>query len=207
MRQLYEQRTMSRTFEWAHSKEDTVKLLSEAYRAEVECRHRTFTEDTNTRDCIDAFASFLSAPGDKFGCMMCGTVGNGKTTLLRAFQNALVWMDDRGFFPTRTGLVIVEAKDISEYTKDRDAYRTMKDRILLGIDDLGRESTEVVDYGNVLTPVIDLLEYRYNNRLFTFVTTNLTGKQIREKYGNRIADRCNEMFRMIVFKGSSYRER
>ena len=76
---------------------------------------------------------------------------------------------------------------------------------MLSIDDLGVEPSEVLDYGNVLSPVIELLSRRYNAQLFTIVTTNLTPKQIREHYGERIADRFNEMFERIVFENSTYR--
>ena len=43
--------------------------------------------------------------------------------------------------------------------------------------------------------------------LFTFITTNLTKSQIREKYGNRIADRFNEMLEVIIFKNETYRDK
>ena len=76
---------------------------------------------------------------------------------------------------------------------------------MLAIDDLGTEPAEVLDYGNVLNPAIDLLSARYTDQLFTVVTTNLTPKQIREHYGDRIADRFNEMFERIVFYNSTYR--
>ena len=45
---------------------------------------------------------------------------------------------------------------------------------VLGFDDLGTEPSEVSDYGNVYTPVIDLLTKRYEEQLFTIITTNLT---------------------------------
>ena len=45
---------------------------------------------------------------------------------------------------------------------------------VLGLDDLGTEPSEVLDYGNVYTPVIDLLTKRYEEQLFTIITTNLT---------------------------------
>ena len=57
----------------------------------------------------------------------------------------------------------------------------------------------------MLNPAIDLLSARYTDQLFTVVTTNLTPKQIREHYGDRIADRFNEMFERIVFDNSTYR--
>ena len=76
---------------------------------------------------------------------------------------------------------------------------------MLGIDDLGTEPQEVMDFGNVVTPVIDLLTKRYDEQLFTIITTNLTPKQIRKHYGDRIADRLNEMVEKIVFNNGTYR--
>lgn len=62
-----------------------------------------------------------------------------------------------------------------------------------------------MDYGNVYTPVIDLLTKRYEEQLFTIITTNLTPQQIREHYDDRIADRLNEIVEKIVFKNGTYR--
>ena len=76
---------------------------------------------------------------------------------------------------------------------------------MFGIDDPGTESQEVMDFGNVVTPVIDLLTKRHDEQLFTIITTNLTPKQIREHYGDRIAERLNEMVEKIVFTNNSYR--
>ena len=38
----------------------------------------------------------------------------------------------------------------------------------------------------------------------TLITTNLTPQQIREHYGDRIADRLNEMVKKIVFSNATY---
>jgi DNA replication protein DnaC len=42
-------------------------------------------------------------------------------------------------------------------------------------------------------------------QLFTIITTNLTPAEIREKYGDRIADRMNEMMVKIIFNNPTYR--
>ena len=100
----------------------------------------------------------------------------------------------------------VDAREICDAAKnDYKAYKGLCSQLMLSIDDLGVEPSEVLDYGNVLSPVIELLSRRYNAQLFTIVTTNLTPKQIREHYGERIADRFNEMFERIVFENSTYR--
>ena len=100
----------------------------------------------------------------------------------------------------------MDAKYIAYLCKNNyEAYRKLISVDMLGIDDLGTEPSEVLDYGNVYTPVIDLLTKRYEEQLFTVITTNLTPQQIREHYGDRIADRLNEMVKKIVFSNGTYR--
>ena len=40
---------------------------------------------------------------------------------------------------------------------------------VLGLDDLGTEQSEVLDYGNVYTPAIDPKIKRYEEQLFTII--------------------------------------
>ena len=152
-------------------------------------------------------AHWLTSPSSHFGMMLCGGCGNGKSTVLRAFQQLLNSLhipkpDNDG----TCGIQIVDAKYIAHLCKNNhEAYRKLISVDMLGIDDLGTEPSEVMDYGNVYTPVIDLLTKRYEEQLFTIITTNLTPQQIREHYGDRIADRLNEMVKKIVFNNGTYR--
>lgn len=180
-------------------------LITAAYQAEVEYRRRTFVGDKDTTENIAKFAKFLTSDTSKFGVMFSGICGNGKTTLICAFQSVLNYMRDKGLFDENTGISIIDAKEIAHFAKDMKQFSGLRTREMLAIEDMGREPLEMLDYGNVLNPVIDLLEYRYNQQLFTVITTNLTPKEIREKYGNRIADRFNEMFDRIIFSNSTYR--
>lgn len=103
------------------------------------------------------------------------------------------------------GMEIVDAMEITILSKDYNKMRSLRSRSMLAIDDLGKEPAEVLSYGNVLSPVVDLLEYRYQHQLFTAITTNLTAAELQEKYGVRIADRFNEMLEVIVFQDVRYR--
>jgi DNA replication protein DnaC len=111
-------------------------------------------------------------------------------------------MQDEGFdFQREYSMDIINAKDLI------DANKTSQ---RLGIDELGIEPVEVQDYGNIITPSSDVLAYRYDRRLPTFVTTNLAqdkrdGETLRMRYGDRLADRFNEMFYVIGFYNQSYR--
>lgn len=193
-------------FRLPYTKEQAYDLMRAAYMAEVEFRHREYKEDEHVVANLRSVASYLTDEGSRFGIMLCGVCGNGKTTMLYAFQNMLNYLIDRNIFDKeKVGIRIIDAKEILSLGKDDKEFSRIRADKMIGIEDLGKEQTGVMDYGNLINPVIDLLEYRYNQQLFTFITTNLTPKDIRKKYGNRIADRFNEMLHVVIFGGKTYR--
>lgn len=137
--------------------------------------------------------------------MLLGNVGVGKTTILRALQQSFLGLAAYGRIPDDVYLRYVPASSIDNREAYKSTYATLCDEKLLAIDDLGAEGTEHLDFGTVTTPVIDLIEYRYTRRLFTCFSTNLPLKELKLKYGSRIADRFNEMCEYIGFAGESYR--
>ena len=189
------------------------ELLKDAYIAEVQNRGRRPVYSTESSEKIGQLADLLTTPSPTFGFMLSGNVGNGKTTLLYAFQTLLNCMrikrPQNGGVESEWdvyGIRIVDAADVSRMALDRDeAWKRLRNEDMLAIEDMGKEPTETMSYGNVLSPITELMEYRYDKQLFTAVTTNLTPRQISEKYGERIADRFREMFCKIVFKNDSYR--
>ena len=192
------------------SQEQAVQLMIAAYEAEVEFRHGTCRLDENTTKAISSLAECLTKQSPKFGLMFCGTCGNGKTTMLFALRSAISYLARAGYIQTdnsteSSSLLVVDAKDIVSYAREPNEMKKLAARRMLAIEDLGKEAAEVLDYGNVINPAVDLLEKRYDNQLFTVITTNLRAREIREKYGDRIADRFNEMLDVIIFKGNSYR--
>ena len=55
-------------------------------------------------------------------------------------------------------------------------------------------------------PLVGIVSsYRYERMLPTIVTTNLSGKAIREKYGDRLADRFNEMMQVVTMPDINFR--
>ncbi len=183
----------------------TVWLLTEAYKLEVERRSRAYIANEKTEEYIRRVAVFLTGGGQKFGLMFCGQCGNGKTTMVRAMQTAINSLGNNNYFKEPTALTSVDAKDYVLRSRDLHELENLRSKKMLFLDDLGREPAEVLEYGNRLNPVTDLIEYRYDKQLFTGFTTNLTPKEIREVYGDRVADRFNEMLEVIVFENKSYR--
>lgn len=213
--------TTAARFRFNLTPQDALDLLTAAYRYEVQRRQRQFVLDANTESNLISLACYLTQPVPKFGVMCCGTCGNGKTTLLYAFQRVVNYLHDRHHFSFldsenrqfKASMEIFRAKEIAQLSRDQKQFREIVQRPMLAIDDMGTEAAEVYDYNNINTPVADVIDYRYNHQLFTFITTNLVAKQkddkdvtIRMKYGDRIADRFNEMLHVIIFKDITYRK-
>ena len=101
---------------------------------------------------------------------------------------------------------IIDAKSMAAICKSNyEDWKRLMHQDLLAIDDLGTEPREVMNYGNIINPTVDILTRRYENQLFTIISTNLTPPQISQVYGERIADRMREMMEVIPFTNSSYR--
>lgn len=91
------------------------------------------------------------------------------------------------------------------FETNRDRFILCKETFLLAIDDFGTEDRDFYLFGNHYTPIEDLLSYRYDRMLPTILTTNLPPSFIREKYGDRLADRFNEMMQVVYMPDVNFR--
>ena len=163
---------------------------------------------------INSIAVMMTTKSTKCGILLCGNCGNGKTTTMNAFVSVCRFMDgvektramEQGKLPKSTNIQVTTARRLTQVAKDENCMNDAKKAHVLCIDDIGLEPTEVLDYGNAINPVIEIIEHRYRQQLFTFITTNLTPKQIREKYGDRVADRFNEIMKCIVYDNPTFRK-
>lgn len=178
-------------------------MLTASYMAEVEYRRHKY--NPLAEEYISKAAEWLVA-GERFGLLMCGLTGNGKTTLMLAILSLINYFDLRDDYNNELRVKLIDARELVRLNKDNyQLFRTYRNAPMLAIDDIGTEPAEVLDYGNVLSPIVDVLSYRYNEQLFTLATTNLGPKDIRNKYKDRIADRFNEMMEKLIFTNHSYR--
>ena len=191
------------------STEEAAAFIDTALRLEVADRGKVFIDSSELQGYILRIAKLFTKPTAKFGILLCGGVGNGKTSMMYALQNLIrnleIPLNDNTTFGT-WGMRVERAKFIYNQVKvDSQEYLQIQNANMLGIDDLGEEEPTLMNYGNRVTPVIDLISYRYCRMLFTMVTTNLTPAQIRSTYGDRIADRFNEMMLILPYRNPSFR--
>lgn len=188
--------------------------LYAAYVAELNIRRRVAVPDAATKEHIRKAAEWLADGKGKFGLLLTGLYGNGKTTLMMAMVNLINWLFDSASSSERVSIRVVKAKEIAEMALDdrtRESFKKLYWEDMLAIDELGEEPPEILRYGMPHTPLRDLLEERYARQKLTIVTTNLlesakAGKhQITEHYGARVADRFHEMMTIIPFTNPSYR--
>jgi len=130
------------------------------------------------------------------GLIFAGKVGCGKSLLMMAYLR----VSDEYSRKITTGVHsktlagLIKQSSIEEYS-----------RRPLFIDELGREESEVKDYGNVVKPVIDLFSMRYEYGARTYATTNYNYTSLEGFYGPFIRSRMEEMMTYIPMPGESRR--
>jgi len=180
--------------DWPFNSGETSELLRAAYERRVQVSHREYKE--LPFGMLESVANWI-CNGKSVGLLLCGGMGNGKTTLAKSMVDVLG--AQLKLFPMfRTERDIAREKDNFEYIKDLSKTK------FLVLDDMGTEGVSN-SYGNVYSPTIDILTKRYELFLPTICTTNLNIEDIGKRYGERLEDRIKEMFSVIVFENESYR--
>lgn len=170
---------------------------------------------SNDRAFID-YCTHLGIEGaslDK-GLLLGGMIGVGKTWLMRLFSK-----NQRQVFTVKTAKSIADTfqsegeesfKGLIECPKlpVNDAQNFFHPIMGICIDDIGTEELKN-HYGNRKNVVGDLIELRYargNVGKLMHMTTNLTMKQVKEFYGDRVGSRLRETMNIIELKGEDRRK-
>ena len=200
---------MTRGLRLPLSDKDVKNLIYGFYKREVEVRKRTFRFTAELRDNISRIGDFLTTEDNYYGLFMPGTVGNGKTTMMRAIKDLFVYLIDKEKITYCEGdkyPTFLTARELAEISRDKNSFKIVKNTKYLFIDDLGAEPVEISNYGNFVYPYIDVLEYRYDRLLPTFISSNFNASDLCNKYeSERVKDRMKEMFQIISFKEESFR--
>jgi DNA replication protein DnaC len=135
------------------------------------------------------------------GLLLIGAPGVGKTCAMKAFIKS----QDRHMHS-----ITAYDVEIGYKTKGLE-YRSVHSYGSIYVDDIGIESTYILDFGSKYYPIQTFIFERHR-RFVTdkdkfYGTTNLNFADLREKYGERVLDRLFEMVNFITVIGESYRYR
>lgn len=173
----------------------------------------TFSEfvcdDNNSEIITNLYYYFI---GDQESCTwnvdkgiyMYGKIGCGKTLLMSAFLKVVAGI-------CRIITTTIHAKQIYE----RIQKKGIESMVMcpLFIDELGRESLEINEFGNKIRPIQDLFAMRYESGARTFCTSNFSTEQLEGKkvdgvlkgYGRYVRTRMEEMMNIVKLPGDNRR--
>ena len=122
------------------------------------------------------------------GLLMSGSNGRGKSTILTGVLPLL-------FLASGYALKTFNAQDLEINNLPW----------AVAIDEMGQDSVKN-DYGTKVDAVEYAISHCENNMKLLILTSNLSRKQIVERYGFRVMDRIERLCKLVVFKGDSFRK-
>lgn len=154
--------------------------------------------------CYATNSSAFSGDLDK-GIMLQGKYGCGKSVILETYSmlhNHIVM----NYSLRQPLLTFIQSIELQEQIV-KQSVKAFIQRPLI-IDEFGRESKTVQDFGNILRPISELLSIRADMGTLTHGTTNFTLDTLSstEFYGGMIGDRLKMMFNFIPIPGESRRK-
>jgi hypothetical protein len=169
--------------------------------------------DTSMK-CLDPVSGQVIPGRLKHGIYIAGNTGTGKTwcmEIMQAYIQAIgikvLWHNDNDPRPLywRT----IRADGLCDVWAESGNIQQYKTAPMLAIQDLGNEPPETLYMGNRLDVVRYVIEYRGDMHAeMTFITSNLRmgGGILKERYGDRVSSRLQEMCNYLVIKGKDRRK-
>lgn len=140
----------------------------------------------------DEVASWLTDNKGR-GLLMYGTCGRGKTVLGRYVLPAVLLHYHRK---------VCSYYDAQDMNKKLDEVLS---RHILSLDDIGTEGMSI-KFGEKRMAFAEVMDIVEKKGKLVIVSSNLDGKALRERYGDRIFDRLIATTVRVVFNGDSLRK-
>lgn len=191
---------------------DYKKLLAQSANTILEKRREevAFSIDKLNEPVIKQLYLYLTLD-DRFsgdlqkGIMLVGKYGCGKTLIMQAvteMYNSVI----HSLHIQRPLLKFFKSVELQDILRSK-SIKSFS-RMPLVIDEFGREPKQVMEFGNLRSPMIELLCERYDSGAWTHGVSNFTLDTLssENQYGKMTGDRLKSMFNFIELKGESRRK-
>ena len=218
---MEKQSTTLPTYKLPLTKEQVVEYLTAHYEAEVKLKGGVYDSAKNL-SYIESVANWLTSTTKKRGLILYGTVGSGKSTMLRSIclmirtlkqsykdigTTYFFDMDSKQRQRCKEWDVISEPSYLiaNDVVRDNNKLQIALSSKFVALDDIGVEPLHKNDFGTVSMPIADIIYNCYDYNTPLILTTNLNDSQIKDRYGARVADRLTEFCNRISYTNFSYR--
>lgn len=138
------------------------------------------------------------------GLFMFGDYGTGKTMVSSLIAKELVKLGYRTFFVTFTEMIDMFTKGWGDTTERAKFERRVVNSRVLVLDDIGKEFRAK---NNLAESTFDhVLRQRAIQSRPTFITTNMSSKEVERGYGSAILSLLLERSIRVTFEGVDWRE-
>lgn len=179
------------------------QIRAQQVMANRKCYFQFKVDDLN-RPVINQLYCWLarkdSALNSEIGIILNGAYGCGKSVLIEAFCMVL-----NDITPGENNKVrVIHAIELVELIKREGVVPWARTPLL--IHDLGKEKTEVKDFGTNINPISDLLALRAEYGSLTFGSSNMDKSGFEKSYMQYIAKRLWDHVNLVFLPGKSRRE-
>jgi DNA replication protein DnaC len=138
------------------------------------------------------------------GLFLSGNCGRGKTDIILGVLVPIYFLQYKkrllGFHATQL------PESVSALYEDRYRwnYEILRSWKVAYIDELGTERM-ITNFGEKIEPFNEILNVAEQNLNVLLISSNLTGEQFLERYGDRTMDRIKRLCKIVKFTGDSLR--
>lgn len=186
--------------------EENFNTFSYEYYSEDLDGIHSYSPKENVENIVSRAQKFVNEFNDhKENILIKGETGLGKTFLSNCIAKSLMDDGHTVLYVTSSNLFekiiadVVMNKDNSG--KSKQLYKNVYDAELLIIDDLGTEFTNSF----VATQFFQCINTRLQNGRSTVISTNLTMKELSDRYSERITSRIIDNYMVFEFYGENIR--
>lgn len=185
----------------------------------------TELEEIYSNCLLSLTGSDSSTLNPKKGLCILGSYGTGKTTLVKSLSDYLhtqrdTFSNDNPHHHIRTfsarevvrlfqkyGYACME---LISYKKQGDGNVPPQGPKTICLDDVGQSEEYAVYFGTKSNVLRELIADRYDifikHGIKTHMTSNLTAEMFKDRYGEYISSRMNEMFNIVILNGNDHRK-